>query len=267
MNPIVDYHMHTPLCRHAEGQPEEYVERALSIGLQEIGFSDHAPLVANHIPDVCMLDEELPLYHRMIEDVQARFHDKLTIRMALEADYIPGFEKQTQTLLSGYPYDYVIGSVHFIEDWCFDNPADMAHWQEVNVDEIYRRYYSLLRQAAQSRLFDIMGHVDLVKKFGHRPQKDISSEIRKTAMVFKENGVGIEINTAGLRKPVQEIYPSLDSLKIYRQAGVLLTFGSDAHRPFEVGMHYDRARELALAAGYSEYVLFAARKIIRTVKL
>lgn len=109
-----------------------------------------------------------------------------------------------------------------------------------------------------------MGHVDLVKKFGHRPSADMTGEVEATAKVFKDSGVTVEINTSGLRKPVKEIYPSLDCLRIYAKAGVPVTFSSDSHEPGDVGRDYDKAADLARAAGYTEYNVFKARKIERT---
>ena len=114
-------------------------------------------------------------------------------------------------------------------------------------------------------MFDIMGHVDLVKKFGHRATDDMTEEIQKTARIFKESGVAVEINTAGLRKPVKEIYPSLDALKIYCASEIPLTFGSDAHDPRDVGKDFDQAVALAKAVGYKEYLIFKKRKIERGV--
>lgn len=267
MKPIYDYHMHTPLCGHAVGEPAEYARQAVAAGLEEIGFSDHAPLVTYNDPRITMSLDQLPTYYEMIEKVQKEFKGKLRIKMALEADFIPGYEEKTKAILADYPFDYVIGSIHFIKDWGFDNPDDRASWDAKDVNQVYRDYYDLLRQSAASRLFDIMGHVDLVKKFGHRATVDMKPEIIKTAKVFKDSGVAVEINTSGLRKPVKEIYPSLDALKIYCQAGVPLTFGSDAHDPKDVGKDYDKAFTLAKAAGYREYVLFKQRKIERVVKL
>ena len=267
MIPISDYHMHTPLCGHAVGEPKEYAQQAINLGLQEIGFSDHAPLLCYEDPKITMNFQQLPEYHRMIEDVRAQYKSKLNTKVALEADFLVGYEEKTRTLLEGYPYDYVIGSVHFIKEWGFDNPAEEKKWQSQDVDQVYHLYYGLLRKSAESRLFDIMGHVDLVKKFGHRSGQDMTEEIQKTAKVFKESGVAVEINTAGLRKPVKEIYPSLAALKIYCKAGVPLTFGSDAHDPKDVGRDYDKAVDLAKAAGYKQYILFKQRKIERTVKL
>ena len=105
-----------------------------------------------------------------------------------------------------------------------------------------------------------MGHVDLVKKFGHRSSEDLTETIRDTAGVFRETGVTIEINTSGLRKPVKEIYPNIEVLKIYRSAGVPIMFGSDAHAPGDVGADFDKAEALAKEAGYSEYLVFKKRR-------
>ncbi len=265
--PISDYHMHTPLCGHASGQPEEYANHALKMGLKEIGFSDHAPFIVRPLPGITMKMDELPVYHKMIEDVRARFKSQLEIRIGIEADFIPGYEAKTKAMLDAYPYDYVIGSVHFIKDWGFDDPAQREKWSEHDINAVYQDYHELLRASAQTGFFNIIAHPDLVKKFGHRPTQDISKEIEQTAKVFKETGVAIEINTSGRRKTVGEMYPALRDLTIYCKAGVPLTFGSDAHKPEEVACDYDKAVTLAKQAGYKEYVMFKERKIYRKVSL
>src|SRR5436309_1201401 len=107
--PVVDYHMHTPLCGHAVGEPEAYVEQALAVGLEEVGFSDHAPLVSHEDARYTMNRRQLPLYHEMIERVQKKYKN-FTIKLGIEADYIPGFEAQTKTILDAFAYDFVIGS-------------------------------------------------------------------------------------------------------------------------------------------------------------
>jgi len=267
MIPISDYHMHTPLCGHAVGEPKEYVEQAIKVGLSEIGFSDHAPFVHCVDPTVTMNKDQLPIYYKMIEEVQEKYKDQIRIKVAIEADFIPGLEDQTKKIIDDYPYDYVLGSVHFIKDWGFDNPDERAKWDEQDVNQVYKDYYELLRQSALSGMFDIMAHVDLVKKFGARPTIDLSRDVCETAEVFRETGMVIEINSSGLRKPVKEMYPSLDCLKIYNQAGVMLTFGSDAHTPGDVGRDFEQAFELAKAAGYKEYVLFSQRTIENTATI
>ena len=261
-----DYHMHTPLCGHAVGLPSQYAENAIKVGLKEIGFSDHAPLLSHSNPKITMSHEQLPFYHAMIEDVRVRYQ-KLKIKIGIEADFLPGFEDQTKRMLAAYPYDFVIGSVHFMGQWGFDDPAERARWNSEDVNRVYRDYYELLRQSAKSKLFDVMAHVDLVKKFGNRATEDMTGEVEKTAKAFKESGVAVEINTSGLRKPVKEIYPALDNLRIYAEFGVPLTFGSDAHDPAHVGKDFDKGLALAKKAGYNEYVIFKKRKIEKTIKL
>lgn len=266
-NIISDYHMHTPLCGHASGEPQAYASQAVKMGLKEIGFSDHAPLVSHKDPTISMNHEQLPVYQHMIESVREEFEDQLTIRVGIEADYFAGLEDRTRAMLDAYPYDYVIGSVHFIEKWGFDDPIQLKEWDKRDVNAVYREYYRLLRKSALSRLFDIMGHVDLVKKFDFHPTEDMTEEIEENARVFKKTGVVVEINTSGLRKPAREIYPSQEHLKMYCAKGVPLTFGSDSHKPEQVGQDFDKGREWALAAGYKEYVQFEKRKIVRTVAL
>ncbi|MBF0512021.1 MAG: histidinol-phosphatase HisJ [Candidatus Omnitrophica bacterium] len=267
MLPYADNHIHSSLCGHAIGSPEDYVKQALKTGLQEIGFSDHAPMVHKPMPHVTMSLKELPLYQAMIEDVQKQYATQISIKIALEADFMPGYENKTEAMTNSYPYDYIIGSVHFIDDWAFDDPAHREYWKNYNVDDVFRKYYALLRQSAQSGLYQIIGHCDLPKKFGARPSLDLSHEIKETARVFKDSGVAIEINTSGLRKPIAEIYPDLNSLKIYHDFGVPLVFGSDAHDPNDVGRDFETAVKWALSAGYKEYVIFKNKKIEKVLPL
>ena len=201
----------------------------------------------------------------MIEEVRAQF-SPLRIKIALEADFIPHFEDKTKAIIQSYPYDYIIGSVHFINRWGFDDPAQRKHWKEKDINRVYHDYYELLRRSAASGLFNIMGHVDLVKKFGHRATEDMTDEMEATAKVFKKSSVAVEINTSGLRKPVKEMYPAPWCLKIYRRAGVPLAFGSDAHAPQHVGKDFDKAIDLAKTVGYKEYLIFKQRKVERVIK-
>jgi len=157
--------------------------------------------------------------------------------------------------------------VHFIDDWAFDDPATREYWKIHDVNEVYLKYYALLRQSAKTGFFQIIGHCDLPKKFGARPTLDMTDEVKATAKVFKDNGVAIEINTAGIRKPCAEMYPDPKSLKIYREAGVPLTFGSDAHDPVHVGNDFEKAVDLAKSVGYTEYLVFKNRQIEKRITL
>ena len=261
MLPYSDYHMHTPLCGHATGEPEEYVKQAIKVGLKEIGFSDHAPMVHKPMPGITMSLKQLPIYNAMIEDVRKRFASQINIKIALESDFLPGYESKTKDIIDSYPYDYIIGSVHFIDDWAFDDPASREYWKKYDVNDVYVKYYGLLRKSAKTGFFQIIGHCDLPKKFGAKPTIDLTDEIKATAKVFKDAGVAIEINTAGVRKPCAEMYPSPSCLKIYHDAGVPLTFGSDAHDPVNVGNNFEDAVALAKSVGYKEYLIFKDRRI------
>ena len=259
--PFLDYQMHMALCGHASGSLADYVRHAIRIGLKEIGFSDHAPMVHERLPGVTMDFTQLPIYHSLVDEVREEFAGQISIKYALEADFVPGFEAKTKEIVNGYPYDYIIGSVHYVNGWAVDDPLTIERWKSQNIDQVWRDYFQLLRQSAQSGFFNIIGHCDLPKKFGHRPSSDMSQEVKLTAEVFKDCGVAIEINTSGLRKPVKEMYPALSHLKIYCEAGVPLTFGSDAHTPEDVGKNFQEAVELAKQAGYKEYVTFKQKKI------
>ncbi|HEY8478015.1 MAG TPA: histidinol-phosphatase HisJ family protein [Chloroflexota bacterium] len=263
MKGFVDYHMHTPLCGHAVGQPEEYVRRALDIGLREIGFSDHLYLyhlpAERRDPELAMREEELPRYVEWIRAVQERA-PHLPIRLGIEADYIPGHEARLAEILGQCDFDYVYGSVHFIGEWGLDDPRYVERYAEWDVDALYERYFELVIAAASTGLFDVMAHLDLVKKFGYRPRRDLAPLYRDLAAALKAADVVVEVSTAGLRKPVGEIYPSRDLLAACCKAGVPVTLGSDAHRPEEVGYAFDRAVDLLREVGYRTYVAFHRRR-------
>jgi histidinol-phosphatase (PHP family) len=262
---LTDYHVHTARCGHAVGQMEDYVAHAKAQGLPEMGFSDHLYLYwlpnGARDPELAMGEHELDAY---VEDVLRlrREHSDLTIRLAIEADYIAGHETELRGILERYPWDYVLGSVHFIDAWGFDDTRYLATFDEWDLDKLYRRYFDLLMNAAETGLFDSMSHPDLIKKFGHRPsgQFRLVELYERVASCLKRSGVCVEVNTAGLRKPCEEIYPALDLLRACRRAGVPATLGSDAHQPDHVGLCFEQGVAHLRAAGYESVVAFAGRE-------
>lgn len=255
---IADYHMHTPLCHHATGTPVEYARVAVERGLAEIGFADHNPM-PSEFDDWRMAVSDLPRYFEMIEEARAAF-PQLSIRCGLECDFLANGEPWIEKLAAMHEWDYLIGSVHYIAPgWDVDNPKWIGRFSEQPVEEIWALYWSCYERAIRSRLFDIMGHPDLVKKFGHRPAGDLRKFYEPSIRALAETGCAIEINTAGLRKPIGEMYPALDFLKMAREAAIPLTINSDAHAPEEVGADFDKAILLAKEAGYSELVRFEKR--------
>lgn len=255
-----DYHMHTPLCRHAVGEPGEYAQQALAVGLTEIGFSEHSPMRQDDFDDWRVLDSQLDEYVAKVRRAQQDF-PQLIIRLGLEVDYLPGHEEWIRDLAARHPWDYFIGSVHYVSDgWAVDNPHKLSEWKKRDPWEVWSVYVERLAMAAETDLFDIIGHADLPKKFGHRPTRDCTPLYRRFLDTAKNHGCAIELNTAGLRKECREIYPSREILQLARQTGVPITFGSDAHAPEEVGTGFAEAVQLARGVGYTTCLRFAQRR-------
>ncbi|MGV3772441.1 MAG: histidinol-phosphatase HisJ family protein [Verrucomicrobiales bacterium] len=254
-----DYHMHTPLCRHATGEPSEYAAHALEVGLTEIGMSDHSPMQRDDFDDWRMLSSQLDDYIQKVQKAERDF-PQLKIKYALEVDYLPGQEDWIRWLAQYHPWDYLIGSVHYVsETWDLDNPYKLSEWKNRDPFEVWTVYFDRLNQAADSGLFDIIGHADLCKKFCFYPKEDCTHLYERLIKTARKKDIAIEINTAGLRKNCKEMYPSPQILQMAQREGVALTFGSDAHAPNEVGMNFDEAVELAKLCGYRHSVLFDGR--------
>lgn len=252
--------MHTPLCRHATGEPVEYARRAVEIGLTEIGFSDHSPMRRDDFDDWRMRYDQLDAYVESVRKAQKDF-PQLTIRLALEVDFFPGGEDWVRELAARHPWDYFIGSVHYVsDDWAVDNPAKLAEWNHRDAWEVWGVYFERLTAAAELGAFEIIGHADLPKKFGHRPARDCTPLYDRFLEAARRKGCAVELNTAGLRKDCREIYPNRDLLVLAQRAGVPITFGSDAHAPGEVGMNFAEAIALARSAGYRQSCRFASRR-------
>ena len=255
-----DYHLHTPLCRHATGEPGDYAKRALAVGLTEIGFSDHSPMRRDNFDDWRMRADQLDEYVAKVRKAQKDFPN-LTIRLGLEIDYLPGGEEWMRDLAARHPWDYLIGSVHYVsDDWAVDNPHELSKWKNRDPFEVWSAYFERLNGAAGTGFFDIIGHADLPKKFGHQPDRDCTPLYEKFLNAARKNKCVIELNTAGLRKECGEIYPGRQILKLAFQKGVAITFGSDAHAPEEVGMNFAEAIQFAHSVGYQESCQFVKRR-------
>jgi histidinol-phosphatase (PHP family) len=255
-----DYHMHTPLCRHATGEPVEYAARAAELGLTEIGFSDHSPMRRDDFDNWRMRFDQLDDYVEKVRKAQKDF-PQLSIKLALETDYLPGQEEWIRELAARHPWDYMIGSVHYVsQDWAIDSPYQLSKWKEHDPYEVWSIYFDWLTRAADSGLFEIIGHADLPKKFRIIPKQDCTSLFDKFLTTAASKNVAIELNTAGLRKDCKEIYPNKQILQMAKDRNVAITFGSDAHAPAEVGMNFNEAIALARSVGYTHCRRFVQRK-------
>jgi histidinol-phosphatase (PHP family) len=260
MAPPADYHMHTPLCRHATGAPTAYAAQAVRLGFTEIGFSDHSPMREDDFDDWRMRNDQLDEYVALVRQAQ-REHPQLTIRLALEVDFLPDRVAWIRELASRHPWDYLIGSVHYVSGgWDIDSPFKRELWEKSDVDAVWAEYFDRLTQAAASGLFEIIGHADLPKKFRHFPTRDMTPLVAKLLDACRTTDTAIELNTAGLRKDCREIYPSRAILELAHAQGVAITFGSDAHAPEEVGADFAPALKLARDVGFTRTRRFAQRR-------
>jgi histidinol-phosphatase (PHP family) len=262
---IVDYHMHLrdrpggePDGRFTVDRLELHVAQARRTGIDEIGISDHGyhfrqlEPVFDHPWMQERWGDDLEEYVTAVEEGKRR---GLPVKLGLEVDFMPGRGDEIAALLEPYPWDYLLGSVHFVEGMAVDmDPsfADEAGW---------RAYFATLAEAASSGLFDVLSHPDLVKFFGRRPASALVEELHEAAAnAIAESGVCVEVSAAGLHKPVREVYPDLSLLRRCRERAVPITTASDAHKPQHVGRDLDRAVGLARAAGYETVTVFDRRE-------
>lgn len=254
MKKRVDLHNHTTKCNHANGTIDEYIQRAVKLGIDIYGFSEHAPM--NFDTKYRLKFEEMDIYEQEIKELQEKYKNQIDIRLGYEVDFLPHL--MDKRVLNS-KVDYLIGSVHFIDKWGFDNPEFIGHYKDKNIDNIWMEYFDAITNMANSGKFDIVGHLDLIKVFKFMPQKSITSIAYNTLKAIKKSNMVIEINTAGFRKPINEIYPSQELLIMAYEMNIDITFGSDAHEIEQVGFEYKRALKMAKDIGYNKVIAFKNR--------
>jgi histidinol-phosphatase (PHP family) len=270
---LTDYHLHLR-PDESDATPERYftaanVERYRTIaserGIAELGVSEH----------VYRFREALevwqhPLWREFanddLDEYCAFVREQTDLRLGIEADFVPGGEDRMANLLGARDFDYVVGSVHFLRDKAIDMD-DYSVWDRAHSpEEIWRRYFQTLGEAARSGLFDILAHPDLVKVWGPdhperpQPEGDLRRYYELAIEGIAESGIAVEVSTAGLRKRASELYPSEAFLEMCVDAGAPVALSSDAHRPEDVGADYDQALALLERAGVGELCVFERRE-------
>jgi histidinol-phosphatase (PHP family) len=254
---LADYHVHTPLCRHATGWPVEMAARAVELGFTELGISDHNPM-PGPFDDWRMEIAELPKYLEAVQEAREQF-PQLKIRLGLECDYLQGEEAWIEELAAMADWDYLIGSVHYLpEGWEVDHPKYIGR-HAGNSEAIWDSYWATYRACIRSGLFDFVAHPDLPKKFGHKPVGDLSRYYEPTIQALADAGMAFEINTAGLRKKCCELYPADAFVHLAHKAGVPLLINSDAHAVEELGAGFSSGVQMAWNAGYRQVARFEKR--------
>ena len=259
---IVDYHMHlrngSGEIAHETSAIDPFVESAREAGVDEIGFTEHiyyfkqtrSLWTVPYHTERCVYD--LEAYVSAVVTARGR---GLPVKLGLEVDYVPGREDETRELLAPYPWDYLLGSLHYIGSLAVDDEPRLV--DAVGVEDAWRLYFETLAAAARSGLFDSLSHPDLIKIFGARAA---SLDYGPVVAAIADSGVAVEVSTAGLHKPVHELYPHPEFLAACRALDIPVTLASDAHTPDVVGRDFDRALELLRSAGYDTVTVFEQRR-------
>jgi histidinol-phosphatase (PHP family) len=249
--------MHTPLCRHAVGEPAEYVAAAEAAGVDEICFTCHCPMPDWFDQAPRMRRSELPEYVAMVRAVQDR--GPVSVRLGIEADYFPGTEEYVRAMLQEYPFDFVLGSVHIL---CPDYQRRLQETGATSTAAVVELYFDELAAAARTGLFDSISHPDLVKRRAGMDPHEHEPVIRRALAAIRDADVCLEINTSGLRKYVFEPYPSAPIIRWAAEEGVRFSFGSDSHAPEDVGHAWEEIRRQLLSLGVPEVHRFEQRRRI-----
>lgn len=253
-----DYHMHT-LFSDGKNSHEEMVEAAIEKGFFEIGFTDH--FCIKQPCSWAMGEDGLQQMVNKLEELQVKYREQIRILLGVEVDYFPDKEEEIARELEKYPFDYVLGSVHFLDNWNYD--SDRSRYSEFSNDYLYRWYFAELQKAASSGLFDTMAHPDLIKKFQVWPESTQNGLFRQTAEVFAKSEVAFEVNTSGIDRPCGEFFPGKEFLTELFKADVPVTLGSDSHKAEQIGRYFNDARTLIKELGYQNLIRYRKREKIR----
>jgi histidinol-phosphatase (PHP family) len=228
----IDLHNHTLLCNHATGSIDEYIQKAIDENIDFFGFSDHAPMSFD--TKYRMKFEDMEKYEKEVLKAKQIYQKDINILLAYEVDYLPQFLDKRVLNAS---VDYLIGSVHFIDQWGFDNPKYISEYRNKDIDTIWQNYFNLIEAMARTNHFNIVGHIDLIKVFKFLPKKDIRLIAKNALKAIKKSGMSIELNVAGLRKPIKEAYPSPHLMQEIAGLDIPITFSSDAHSIDQIGLY------------------------------
>ncbi len=247
--------MHTPLCKHARGAPDDYAEIACQRGLSGITFTCHSPMPDGWWPEVRMDDTQWDDYVALVEGAADRFAGRLDIRLGIESDWFPGMESWLENLHRRAPLHHVLGSVHFF------GRAYLERFFTGDVRAFQRTYFQHLAESAETGLFDTIAHPDLVKNFRTEDWslREVQDAVESALDRVAKTGVAMELNTSGLHKRYSEMNPSLPMLRLMRARGIPVVIGSDAHVPRRVAADFESALDLVERAGYPEVSYFIER--------
>ncbi|MCP3995906.1 MAG: hypothetical protein GY722_12705 [bacterium] len=265
---------------YPDGYIDRYVETALDKGCAEIGFTEHLyrcfesdsvfgrwwesdpnPVLADEIEQIVKYERSLSL-ERYVEVVVDAKDRGLPVKLGLEVDFQPGTEGKVLDLLAPYPFDYLIGSVHWVGAWWPDRKRGMEEYERLGDRPAYEKYFAAETLLAASGLVDVLAHADFVKRTGYKPYNPPLDLYQTVVDAAVASGTAVEVSSAGLRQAPEEIYPAPAFLEMFNKAGVPITLASDAHRPEDTAWEFAEIIGAARAAGYTEHLQFEKRSRI-----
>lgn len=240
------------------------MQRGIELGLDQLGLSDHMPLLhvdpATYYPGMAMPMEQLPEYVEECLMLKEKYKHEIDIRVGLEGDYIEGYEEQIEAIINEYPWDYVIGSVHFLGEWDISDSRQLDNWEGKDRLAVFEKYYDAVKKAARTGLYDYIGHIDVIKRFKFLPDQDVWYLEKEALDTVKACDLAIELNASGLRMPIEEMFPGRRMLTYCYEQGIPLTIGSDAHHPDRLSQYLDQAIEQLKEIGFDQLATFKARE-------
>lgn len=272
---MIDYHIHLERGPYSLAWLQEFWDQAQIQGVSELGITEHTHQFKEFLPAYDHLwksgsdsrttswlrdqfGNSLQDYLRLLD---AGRNLGIPLKIGLEVDYFPESEGVMRTLLQGYDFDFLLGSVHFLGNWSFDWKPE-AGWPDRDPDQAYLAYVELMEKMVLSNLVDVVAHLDVIKVFGHRASRNLEDKWGVLLQHIADADLAIEVSTAGLRKPVEEIYPRPALLRQAARLKIPITIASDAHVPQDVGDRWRKGVALAKASGYDSYCSFKGRKRI-----
>ena len=287
-----DYHLHLhphrpvpgapPMGVYPDGWIDRFVETAAARGVTELGFTEHLYRCRESIPvlgrwwerdpDARLRDElaawiqternlSLERYVEVVLDAKDR---GLPVKLGLEVDFVPGTEAGVVDLLAGIPFDYLVGSIHWIGAWNFMRDSATAEYERRGTERAFEQYFELEAALAGSGLVDVLAHADVIARHGLLPAGELDRFYEPVVTAAARSGTAVEVSSAGLRHRLAALYPAPAFLARFRKAGVPITLASDAHVAEDAAFGHDAVVEAARRAGYREHLRFTARRRIPT---
>ena len=256
---MIDYHVHTSLCNHANGAMDQYIQKAIKAGLREICFLDHLTLHKNGRGQ-SMEPADVPFYFHCARQLAHQYEGQIRVKVGLEVDFDPETADRAEDIIRPFDFDVIGGSVHFIDHMNIVSSKNTKDRESQPIDALCDQYLDQMDQMVSRNFADIVCHLDVIKKFGRRPSPAMEEKFNALLSKIGYKQLTVELNTSGVDHPAKEFYPGAALLKACHDRGIPMTIGSDAHEPGQVARHFEAALALLRSTGFRNVSAFTRRR-------